>query len=725
MTLHFGCKFNDAPPDNTSLTAGTMSAECDIDTDKINRFFEENVESDLQCLEAKLTLYAQVDQREDIDYIDEKELGSFLSAFMTSEIDLEHGVTTLFEANHHIFNEPRGKIGVENIPNLFNFLRSMNRSILPIYSAFKLIDIEDPIIESEFFSNQSELMANIEHLATEVLNTINAHSANRPDLEIDEIFELGRTEKNAKSMDDISSLRFLKVLLLGGNEDILTFAEVKTFLGKLPTLAKLSYDIFVGFKVNFGQDDAYMEMLIENIETLKAMFFHEEGNNEKYFHYEEIIKASTRYSDLLLDLEPFSDSVREVKHSQIIGPGVYGDYFSYNNIIKVIGYAEDILERLHYFQKMWLLNEDTLLSPNPIEDNLSEVSTHETFLNKEFSRLVKTYKFYRGDEPVPYYSYSNKRNFKGLGEIVVYEYALKLFFKAYSQLEREDRITEEEFLGVVLAYDDFVTEMKLWKNPVSGMAKTNYLMMDYFRYNANANGYIDLKEAIEYVTMQLSSYKIADQVYDTLESDCLNESGCYLGGDLNGVPTMYFYNNFFRIFNEFRGQFPKLYKYYLTLDEDGSFDYVRNLSKFARQCPYDYEDGENEITISKRDVILVTGGLISLEETFLALDHDQDDVLSFEELELASDHFKEAIMEFGGLSPATAFLARTVFFYLILKQKVPTPIQAIGYHIEFNLFVNKKKIAADRGAIASILVNFSDPPEVPDQDCRVEKPVPR
>ena len=721
------CNFADLPPAEQALNSSlTASSQCTVDSKEMDKFLESDINTSLSCIEAKLKLYASVDQRVDPDYLDLNELTRFMNTFMKDPLDLEQGVVTLFQVNELIFNGQKNKIEVVKLKQLFDFLRSINLLVIPVYKNLSMLTEEGDILEGDYDSHRANGLAALKQLSDYIGQTLSENPNQRPLWIIDEVLSAATTEKNKKFIDDIRSLKFLKVLIAGGDPDTITFDEVLQTFKKLSGLGEVAFDIMAGARTQFANDLTYLNLLHDKVNQVRSLLFHQAGDNEKYFHYKSLITASTHYADLLMDLAPIEDSVYEFKNSQILGDE--SDYFTYKNIDQTLKYAEDVLFKLNYFQRMWELNESVLKTAEAVDDSKLKdtlnMTPREITLNKEFKKIIKTYRYFRGDTLVPLYDNAYRRNFKGLGEIAVLEYVVKLFMKAYGIEKRDDKITEKDFLSVVMRYDDFVTEMKLWKNPVSGMVKTNYLMMDYFRNNSNNNGYIDLSEGIEYILMELTSFHIADNFYPELEQDCVDSPGCDLSVYPGGVPTKFFYQNFFKHFLTYRADFPNLYKYYLGLNEDQAFEYVRNMAKFARQCPYDYDAGINEIPIKLRDITLITGGIISLEETFLVLDLNKDNVLTYDELEIAVDRFKDAIAEFAKLDKSTAFLARTIFYYLVIKQELPTPAQALLYHVNFNLFVNKKKIAADRGALAGLLKNFNTPLPVPDADCFVDKPEP-
>ncbi|MBT3980495.1 MAG: hypothetical protein HOE90_04030 [Bacteriovoracaceae bacterium] len=722
------CEFNDPPPDASVMEANIDGAiTCEVDSEKLANFMEEDLQADLLCISNQLKTYAQVDQRKYAGFIQVDELIQFLLTFMNGNDKVVQGIKTLFEVNYYIFNDKRGMIAIDRLDPLFDLLIIINREVRDIASAFELIEVEGKIDEVTFYDNRDKLEKSITELIQQIKLVYLKYDQGRPSYPIEEILNVFLNDYSEDLIEDIKQMLFIKPMLVGGKENILTYDEFLMLFDNSVTGIMLAYDLVIGSKANFSNKEQYLQFLKRATGDVREFLFHKDGKNEKYFSIQDLIYVSKHFEKYLFDLTPFEDSLYEAKESSIIG----GDeYFSYDNIDKILNYAEDIFSMLEYFNRMWFLNETYLLSRDKIDSSklvdATVVNSSDNQYNIDFKRILDKYRFMKGDSSLVYIGREYERSLTGIAEIGIYEYLLKIAIKAYGA--EEDSLTEDELLDIVIKYDEVFIELGTWRNPITLFTETQSMMINFFRTISNGNKKFEVPELVSWINMQLSGLDAALEYWDDFYKSCKDDKECFVDEEKERFSTKYFYENFFNYYKGLDKYLPKFSSFVNNLNEEDSFDFTRALSRFGRQCPYDYND-KNEVLISQRDVGLLTGAMMSIEETFLRFDTNQDGDLEFSELEVAIEHFKPVIVERGGLTPATSFLARTVFYYILIKGKVPKTtkdiIDLVVFHGTFNLFYKKSKVHCNRFNLVTILEKFVEYPEEPNPDCYLNKPVPR
>jgi len=314
--------------------------------------------------------------------------------------------------------------------------------------------------------------------------------------------------------------------------------------------------------------------------------------------------------------------------------------------------------------------------------------------------------------------------------------------------------------------------MNFYRNPISQMLGSQKLMADYFRGHSNGNGVIDFEEIVGIILMDMASFHVAEKAYDGLEKKCRGDykceegrfkitqlcpamNGCNPGNYKVGVPTKFYYENFFKSLLPYRKNFPALFSASDTWKLEGKIKFARAMSKFSRHCPFDSMDEkpQYEVSVTAKDIALIIGGLVSIEETFIRFDKDANHVFGPNELEAAFNHFKPAIYTIidkeisifeNWKDYSKSKVARTLFYYLIINGEIPrkpvkkdrfgrikpssgkiNPWPLLKYYLGLGAIIKYYAPRPDRLDFAKVLTNLSMPDTIPNTDCYLEKVFPR
>ncbi|MBT3979723.1 MAG: hypothetical protein HOE90_00135 [Bacteriovoracaceae bacterium] len=792
------CKFfNDPPPPSNSLGAGMSESDAVVDLSKLRKFLEEDISAELRYVQRKLNFYALVDQRVNPELLDRKELQRFLQKFLGSDRDTIDGVTMLFTVNKHIFGESEGHISVSNLNNLFDFLVDVNQALIPIFQAYKIRSKQDTLKESEFLFYRKKAVEGFKVLSSIINRNIKKHNNTYEELSTQSILKLISMEDNEKLVKDAEKMRSIKVVFLGGNQDLYTYDEIKRLLDILPTLGPTILDLFLIPHIKFNSMDSHMKFLKKALDDFEGLLYYE-GEDYPYFTIKEMMSFTESLEMNFFDLSELYDSVKTAKKKFL---GTDSDWFSYQDIKKVIFHFREVLNRIQHFHKLYDTNEDYLAGSEEVDpQSLTLADPSKDRLNSIFKRILKTYKYMPIEKGFSAFGYEIERSKRGVIEIGVMEYVIEQFIKVYGTSKGgTSGLTTSGFKKIIDDYQDFVTEMGFWRNPVIRMVNSQSLMADYFRNHSNGNDLLELEEIIGVVLMDMSSVHFSDDIYPRMEKNCKDDEQCsiqrqiilekcskFKSCDPNeypiGIGTKYFFENFYDALLPFQKRFPAFFEAAQrdkwTIKDKAR--YIRAVSKFSRHCPFDYadENPDMEISIRFKDLTLIGGGFISIEEAFLRFDTNRNGRLDINhndpfkaslksnELYRVFKHFKTAIykilisLDMGmdhiknpeKREKKLEKLARTVFFYLIIKGELPTKavvnmkealetmsetellalpdpkvkmMPLIPYYLFLKRKIKRKRPRPGRLELAKVLVNLVPASIIPHPDCYIDKVVPR
>jgi hypothetical protein len=712
------CKFNDPPPANSILNGSAAGNGCQLNAEKIERFFEEIITSELDCIELSLLIYAQVDQRVRTSNVNKSELKQFLKVFVGSTQKQIDGTNILFFINHLIFDKNKNDINVDDIGALFAFLKEINRLAVPLVSLFE--KLKPGILEKENTQNLENIFTHSQNLSHYLSQVFISSGQYRAGFNIEEILRKFLEGDKANMIDQITPLLFLKNVVMGGEEGVIEASESLHFFSQIPGIVRMIYrGISIG-KVAYNNSFGDLASIREIVLEFKSHLHHRDGENERYFHYNKIMNLS--YLVPNFEFSSIENSIKEFKHSKILGSEKQYDHFTYKNFATILDHCSYVLSKTIYSNKNLDQHHSIIHSKKGINfDKLDSLLKEESDFKASLVQMLKDYRILRDSTLVPTYDHQiNFPNF-GMGEVVVFDHLAKIFFETYSTAKSKSEFKKENLQGLINRYQDLIVELKMWRNPPEKLVETIYLMTDYLRLSSDSDGKIDISEVVEFAVMALSSGHITSRLYQGLDSQCREEK-CNYNHEQQGVPTKYFYENSFALFKRFQSSFELLFNEFQTSSKAWT-RYIENVATFARVCPYDYK-GATEVNIKEKDFGQILSGLISIEEIFIGFDKNQSGILEYNELEVAEIHFKPLVMDLGKLSEGEKYLTKSIFFYLVTKKRVPSSIDAITFYAEFNLIKNQSKISADREVISQVLTNFASIEDLPEEDCYIDKPLP-
>lgn len=260
-----------------------ISSSCKIDTDRIKKLFEINIEKDLNCVQDTLNKFKYVESR-DKRYFFREDIVNFVSKYMDSPPgsadDIVEGLDLLFKLNTLLQRDVPGQMSRSKVDSFFAILKEINRSGVKIVDTVKAMQDANNLEE---YKEQSLLMRK---QSVAFANNINVILQDIPgpaqaiDIQ-DLILDITKDLKDFKlGKEVINSLLFAKKLFLGGSRiyiDSDEFAQLFTFL---PVFLENIADIFFLKKEYYKDGSQYFDELANNIEELKLYIYeHQKEEN--------------------------------------------------------------------------------------------------------------------------------------------------------------------------------------------------------------------------------------------------------------------------------------------------------------------------------------------------------------------------------------------------------------------------------------------------------------
>jgi hypothetical protein len=236
------------------------------------------------------------------------------------------------------------------------------------------------------------------------------------------------------------------------------------------------------------------------------------------------------------------------------------------------------------------------------------------------------------------------------------------------------------------------------------------MVTDLFQTTSDGKNGVGAAEGVELIGVLRDSSVIGKDILKTMIDSKLCEA------DTKGSITVKCYReNFYQTFNRFYDYFPKFKRFVVENNKNSKEEVLQDLLKrtefFARDCALDSRP------INKKDMGSIVAGLIDIEATILHFDKNQNNILDYEELNDAFPVYRNAIIAVAKLKPSQEFLAKSIFFYLVKNQKIPSVGNLIWFFTKLETGWDKN-ISGDRVTIATLLKYISSMNAEDDPECR-------
>jgi hypothetical protein len=786
----------------TEVLAGNdnLDPKCELDSSAFDDITKRDIGPELDCLKDSLRTFSKGVRTVRRGYISKKNLNIVIDKFFLDDPQtIKNGLDLLFKGDYLIFGGDQNFIKMNHIYSIVEFLREFNQAYLvPAFQEAITVPANGVKISYRRHSLYRRRVVQTTTLIAEKLYALYLKGTGQGARGISIPYVLGKLlelaenfpqdtpehresrERKLKSLRQFRDFRFLKKPFFGGSRGIFTDKDLLRLIQKVPELAASLYDVARMSKIDFGSDTwAKFQILNEAFEVIEKFVYYSEESEQSLFVLGDILKAAKNIPMFeKLDAVKYSKEARTIFNDVL---GTEGEIFFSRDLFRILGHGKHVLKQMVVAHKIFGQFEDILRKRTTLtEDDLNEIrsfSVNSEFEQKtldQFVRIVRETRFFPAktvkmpdpdddtgrtliDVTLPLYSYDYMRTAASVGAYVAYEYIMKNVLKSFGDYDEsvmdDYKMGRFKIMFMTLKFRTFLVDQGMWRDDPRKGAENVLLMSNLFQFQSDGIGDLNTNEAAEYLSLVLTASQFGTRMLEAFrkEREDANGNKYYVATDLcpatnsKGEPMVkretgevyvdecvkvHYFNQLMR----YADTLPELRKYIQGLDQEGVYAFFKIVGEFTRDYP-------KKPYATKRDLLVMIGGLLNLESTLMRFDSEyvsmqgcvvpgpqgpgnyverycdrnpfaHDGYLGHDELKRAFKVYKDAIYGIinqdnpNALPPGGSTigipndkLAESAFFYLVKHAKAPSSAQLIWFH----KFVNKKDIMASRYDVSALL----------------------
>lgn len=354
MVLAASCGyFNDEPVENTdTFRTERLETTCKLEASSFHKILEEDISSQINCLEENLTNFTKYVRRENRDSISEKELKAFVARFFPADAEgINNSISILFDLNSILLNDEKTSISNRNIKRLSDLLKVLNREAVVITKQFKLLNNK----EIDFWVSRSivnQAFSNIEGTLIAMIDSDVGVNRLPPTMDLEKFVRKLREIMPDSSVSDLTLDLILnaKRLLVGGNKEILSYSEVKGFAYKIQRVLTVAFDIYFVREQYFNSRPQLFEFYGQKLKEIESFFFPHPAE-EKIFTQASVIETIKYHLRNDENLELYLKFANETKRLMIDG-GESTDVYTFGQIKLVTTLLHLGIDGLMFFEQV-------------------------------------------------------------------------------------------------------------------------------------------------------------------------------------------------------------------------------------------------------------------------------------------------------------------------------------------------------------------------------------
>jgi hypothetical protein len=669
-------KMNKDEPIDTTFARGAYTSNaasnCTLDYNafmKFAHFTSEDVSTTVDCLSVKMDIFSRNVRIKNDRWLTSDLVDQFLVRFFPHREPLVKKILPLFFIFHDfIFDSPDGQMEKTRFQRFLPTVKFVNRSLMQLMPLF-----DAPV------SSREELAANEEKIQNIVRDmALNVAANIDPG---DSSLVLGEIEMaGLKAMKDLRPYYFLKTVILGGERDILTKRELLAFLGKAPSLAKISYRLLKTQNTFFSDKVEFFQFMEETVVEFRENVY--SGSEIPLFDIEDLFGLESLLGPYIDNLRNFRPVVYKFKEKVI---GGHPENFYPRDFQNLLGLGQQYLHTKLFFEKAWQQNRTTIESSGPVRSDLMDtISMVEDYdrqcssdrtndsalaclnklfeikLAKDFNSIARKWKFYPYEDGSV--TYGNKSKFAGEGPSATVEirFLARLAFEAYGKPHNrstsvfdwaEYAVTPLKLSEIGFLVKDILQSLPFWPehNNVNRMMDTALLFADYFQTSSNGDGLMELDEAVQYCVNANASLVMARDLEKRLMAKCPTADSIDARCAKEAMTTELL---------ALKPSLPSWYADFRSMDDKNKKTYIDDVIEFALDEP-----SMPEWKI--RELVYVMGAITNMETLFSRTDSNGNNKVDYKEISAVFPIFRPAIIKFAKLEGSDQDYAEAIFIHLI------------------------------------------------------------
>lgn len=731
-----------------------LGASCELDVDAFSHILDQNIKGDILCLENKLNLFMKLVKTDRPGFISKTVLKDFLA---TGPIDIGEGqdinpiIDSVFDLGYLLFGGSRGYISETDVKSTIDLLIYFNQHIF--WKVNKYFTSPDTVNYQRHEDERQEIYEEFVLISKEVNRILKTNRNGEIHRINTEEFLANFFGSKPETYNSITSLMMLKKIFLGGERFDLTHKELQNAVYKLPELALVAFDVVKAKKFNFSDDVRKMFKLYnKDVDIMRSNLYYGSDDNISLFTIydvftalENVLEGEPNPDELdLYDIRKYPREIIEVKNILLKSRTENGKHFTSNELGVLFGHMKYIFDAAEYFYRMYEEYREDLDLNIPVAIDFSGFPAHtdrEQEFKDTFTTIAYNYRFMKGNQKAPYFSFNYERNPTAMVEIGAYEYLVKIIMKSYG------RVNEKARGGYDMTLDDHVMPLiEKIKRPLKDLGLTTIgrvgggeataigenlvLMSTLFQNQSDGcdkeKVCMETPELTEFIVGLMTAMSIKSFFSDEMKKRCGDNVDEY-----GRFQVSCFRENFVNVLKtpipgdgqSLADYMPLLYSYIQdltkdvpdgespTLSESYNF-FLSETEAFTRTCTHydEHTTMQESIPMKDKDAFGVFAGLLNVESTLIRFDKNENNKMDGDKnnnevlnayYEVYEGAIKGLVAPNGGLMEK---LAKSIFQYLVKYGKVPDTkdFNSLWDYAKFLIKINKRADAS-RTTIATIL----------------------
>lgn len=705
------------------LDTSQFAVECELDMNRFSEIMNQNISSQIQCLGENLHLFIRVVKSGKPGHLSRVQLEEYLRVFRPDvQPEVVKALKAVFDLGHLITGEDPDYISKDTVDKVINFALVLNQEAALNFGP--IFQNESPVTFA-LHQNHRDRVSGANKAIVQALRKIfkSDRGGNIHKLNIMDLLESFTTEDTRQDIEKVKKFLFAKKVMLGGDEAHLTHIELEKLILNFDHLLLIGLDA-VRYKYIILKQESILQLLKRDISDLFDIITQGDLSNrdhEVLFTMDQAIEAAKMVVDKEdFDIEQYRSLIGEAKKIIMDGNTTEVTGIELKNLF---AHGKSLLQSGTIFHRIYDKFKVQLESSQPVSIDFDEYRhtypEHQAELD-QFERIVKKYRFMKGEFIAPYYTRGYRRNADAIFEIALFEYALKLVFKTYgSPSPNPDAVggysmDQKQMIALFKKFENELLDMELiLPGKIEGTADNVSLLGTLFQYQSDVNNKLDVNEMTEFGVTLFSALNVQDDVFNYLE----DTMSCQKDQFGRIMPECFTANFWKGLCKDYRSYYPLMFESMGAPKNCEEFVPNEAAQKFlatsidaARSCN-NYTDGAKEqVPFAKGDIMTLMVALMHIETTILRWDANGNNFLDADEVNKAYTIYSGALDGFlGDKNPIIKKFQKQIYQYMIKYEKVPDEkdFGSIWKFVKFLLSFDKKA-PANRKTIASLLVAISE-----------------
>ncbi|HXH32520.1 MAG TPA: hypothetical protein VNJ01_17100 [Bacteriovoracaceae bacterium] len=705
----------------TKLDSSRFKVDCELDLNKFSQIMYENIGPQIRCLGENLNLFIRVVKSEKKGYLSRIQLERYLKVNRPDvKPEVVRALKSVFDIGHLITGEDPNFISKEVVDKVINFALIFNEEAALNFQP--IFQNTSPVTYALHQNHRDRVSAANKAIVSGLRKIFNPNRDGKVhSLRIIELLENFSTDETRVYLNRAKKVIFAKKVLLGGDKEVITHLELERLLLNFDRLILIGLDA-VRYKYIILKQESLLQLLKRDIGDLSDIITQGQlgsRDNEVLFTVGDAIEATKLWiKPETFDIDKYRSLIDEAK--KILMGGTASEVKG-KELKTLIAHSKTVLQTGTVFHRIYDKYRVALESPLPIDIDFREYRSaypeHASEVN-QFDRIVKKYRFMKGEFISPYYSEGYRRNPDAVFEVALYEYGMQLLLKVYGSPKEGTiggySINQAQTRALFKKFEKELIDLKLMlPQRAISVADNVSLLGTLFQYQSDKNEVLDVNEGTEFALSLVTSINVAKDMMKEYR-----KNGCRFD-QFQRVEPQCFRQHFWKGFcTNYRSYFPRMFdsieapKDCENFEETYQSENLLQKSVAAARSCVNYTDGaREEIYYSEGDIMTILLGMFHVETTILRWDENGNNYMDWWEVNNAYEIYSTALDGFLASKPSIIRkFKKQIFQYMIKYEQIPDikDPKSIAKFIWFIGPFGKKKAPAYRSTISSILASISE-----------------